>query len=451
MLDENTTMIEEERRAQRADESGHPMDGLFGQDYDFKRLQRGDIVEGIIVRVSPNEVLVDVGSKSEGIISSRELEKLGPEFLSQLKVGDEVLAYVVSPEDRNGNIVLSLARAQLEKDWRLAEKMFEAGEVFEGTIAGYNKGGLIVRLGKVRGFVPASQLATRRQRDQEEGLSGEEQRAHLVGQKLQLKIIELDRERNRLILSERAAVREWRRKQKAQLLSELNEGDIRVGEVISLCDFGAFVDLGGADGLIHLSELSWRRVSHPSEVLKVGDEVEVYVLNVDRERKRIGLSLKRLQPDPWTQAVSKYEVGQLVEGRITKLVKFGAFASIGEDDIEGLIHVSELSDQHVNHPKEVVKEGDVLTLRIIRVDPQRRRIGLSLKQVTSEEYAEADWRAGYEAVLAEGEQEELTDLAAEVEEPEPESDPGAGHLPAESTVEGVPAESTSVMVNQVTV
>ena len=332
-----------------------------------------------------------------------------------------------------------------------ASRRFGADEI----VAGYNKGGLIVRLGKVRGFVPASQLTTRRQRAQGETLSGEDLRAQLVGQKLQLKIIELDRERNRLILSERAAMREWRRQQKAQLLADLREGDIRRGEVISLCDFGAFVDLGGADGLVHLSELSWRRVAHPSEVLKVGDEVEVYVLNVDRERKRIGLSLKRLQPDPWTQAVNKYTVGQLVEGTITKLVKFGAFARLSDDDIEGLIHISELSDQHVTHPKEVVKEGDVLTLRVIRVDAQRRRIGLSLKQVASGEYAEADWQAEYEAGLAEeeegepelpeyaeeqeGQEEPVAQAAEEVEEAAVEADSEGEDLPAESEVEDVSA------------
>jgi len=455
MLDENTTMTETEGegegRAQEAAESDYSMENLLGQAYDFKRLRRGDIVEGTIVQVSPGEVLVDVGSKSEGIISYRELERLGPEFLAQLNVGDEVLVYVITPEDRNGNVVLSFSRA----DWRRAEKMFEAGEIFEGTVAGYNKGGLIVRLGKVRGFVPASQLTTRRQRAQGETLSGEDLRAQLVGQKLQLKIIELDRERNRLILSERAAMREWRRQQKAQLLADLREGDIRRGEVISLCDFGAFVDLGGADGLVHLSELSWRRVAHPSEVLKVGDEVEVYVLNVDRERKRIGLSLKRLQPDPWTQAVNKYTVGQLVEGTITKLVKFGAFARLSDDDIEGLIHISELSDQHVTHPKEVVKEGDVLTLRVIRVDAQRRRIGLSLKQVASGEYAEADWQAEYEAGLAEeeegepelpeyaeeqeGQEEPVAQAAEEVEEAAVEADSEGEDLPAESEVEDVSA------------
>jgi small subunit ribosomal protein S1 len=454
MPDENTTtIIDEEGRSQEIKESIYSMENLLDQAYDFKRLKRGDVAEGIIVQVSPGEVLVDVGAKSEGIISNREVERLGPEFLAQLNVGDDVLVYVVTPEDRNGNIILSFSRAQLERDWRRAEKMFEAGEIFEGTVAGYNKGGLIVRLGKVRGFVPASQLTMRRKRSQDESLSGEEKRAELVGQTLQLKIIELDRERNRLILSERAAMREWRRQQKAQLLTELREGDIRRGEVISLCDFGAFVDLGGADGLIHLSELSWRRVAHPNEVLKVGDEVEVYVLNVDRERRRIGLSFKRLQPDPWTQAVNKYTEGQLVEGTVTKLVKFGAFARLADDDIEGLIHVSELNDQHVTHPKEVVKEGDTLTLRVIRVDVQRRRIGLSLKQVTSKEYAESDWQAEYEASLTEEEpegleyleeQEELAASAAEeteeaVEEAVLEADLEREDLPAEPEVEDVPA------------
>jgi small subunit ribosomal protein S1 len=221
---------------------------------------------------------------------------------------------------------------------------------------------------------------------------------------MQLKVIEIDRSRNRLILSERAAMREWRRQNKEKLLSELQEGDVRTGEVISICDFGAFVDLGGADGLIHLSELSWRRVSSPDEVVQVGDEVEVYVINVDRERKRIGLSLKRLEPDPWSLVVDKYSVGQLVEGTITKLVKFGAFARIYDDDIEGLIHLSELSDERITHPREVVEEGDMCALRIIRIDADRRRIGLSLKQVASAEYADLDWQVG---------QQEDADLEAE--------------------------------------
>jgi small subunit ribosomal protein S1 len=215
---------------------------------------------------------------------------------------------------------------------------------------------------------------------------------------MQLKVIEIDRGRNRLILSERAAMREWRKQSKERLLAELQEGDVRTGEVISICDFGAFVDLGGADGLIHLSELSWRRVAHPSEVLKVGDEVEVYVLNVDRERKRIGLSLKRLEADPWSLVAERYHVGQLVEGTITKLVKFGAFARIFDEDVEGLIHVSELSEERIGHPREVVAEGDIRTLRVIRIDPDKRRIGLSLKRVASSEYLDVDWQEGYDQV-----------------------------------------------------
>jgi small subunit ribosomal protein S1 len=204
----------------------------------------------------------------------------------------------------------------------------------------------------------------------------------MVGQKLRLKIIEIDRRRNRLILSERAAVEEWRRKQKEKLLDDLNEGDVLTGRVTSLADFGAFVDLGGADGLIHLSELSWLRVSHPRDVLQVGDEVEVYVLNIDPERQRIGLSLKRLQPEPWSQVLDKYEIGQVVDVTITKLANFGAFAQI--DEIEGLIHLSELTDANITHPREVVKEGDQVSVKIIRIDPERRRIGLSLKQAEGE-------------------------------------------------------------------
>ncbi len=374
-------------------EAQHPMDALLHADYDVQSLRRGQIVEGVIVQIRESEILVDVGAKSEGVIYGRELERLG-EGVSELSEGQTILVYVVTPEDKNGNPVLSLSRAQAERDWRDAEQLFESGELFEGTVAGYNKGGLIVRIGKVRGFVPTSQIVSLKGR--RHSTDGEDPLAALVGNKMQLKVIEIDRGRNRLILSERAAMREWRKQYKEKLLSELQEGDVRTGEVISICDFGAFVDLGGADGLIHLSELSWRRVSHPSEVLKVGDEVEVYVLNVDRERRRIGLSLKRLEPDPWSVISSNYHVGQLIEGTITKLVKFGAFARIFDEDIEGLIHLSELSEERIAHPREVVQEGDVRTLRVIRIDPDQRRIGLSLKRVASSEYMDVDWQDGYD-------------------------------------------------------
>lgn len=382
---------EEGRETERGIGPAHPMATLLQETGGVAALKRGQILEGTVVHISPNDILIDIGAKSEGIVTGRELHRLDVEFLSELQVGDKLLAYVLVPEDRNGNILLSLARAQIEKDWREAERLFKAQEIFEGAVAGYNKGGLIVRLGKVRGFVPASQLTV----PEGEAFSAEERKARLVGQTIQLKVIELDRERNRLILSERAAMRDWRRQQKDKLLEELNEGDIRRGVVSSLCDFGAFVDLGDADGLVHLSEISWRRVMHPSEVLRVGQEVEVYVLNVDRDRKRIGLSLKRLAPDPWTLVDEQYEVGQLVEGTITKLVKFGAFARLSDTDIEGLIHVSELANDHITHPKEIVKEGDVLTLRIIKIDTSRRRMGLSLKRVASADYVDQDWSSGY--------------------------------------------------------
>ncbi len=362
-------------------DSGPPMTmaELLEQAYEIKAVQRGEILMGTIVSITPHEILVDIGAKSEGIIAGREMERLSPESLAALHVGDEVPVYVVKPEDEEGNTILSLTRAQAEKDWLTAQKLHEAGETYEGVVVGHNKGGLIVHFGQVRGFVPGSQLAS----DQRSGSTGKEgQWSHMVGQKLRLKIIEIDRRRNRLILSERAAMEEWRRKQKEKLLDDLKEGDVLTGRVTSLADFGAFVDLGGADGLIHLSELSWLRVSHPRDVLRVGDEVEVYVLNIDPERQRIGLSLKRLQPEPWSQVLDKYEIGQVVDVTITKLANFGAFAQI--DEIEGLIHLSELTDANITHPREVVKEGDQVSVKIIRIDPERRRIGLSLKQAEGE-------------------------------------------------------------------
>jgi small subunit ribosomal protein S1 len=363
----------------------------FTEDASFDVPVRGDIREGTIVSVSRGEILVDIGAKSEGVIDSREVERMSAGDRSKLAVGDQVQVFVVNPEDRNGNIILSLAKAEEEMDWRWAEELLDTQEIFEGEISGYNKGGLLVQMRRVRGFVPASQLDNIR-RDIRAGSSPDDRWAHMIGEQIQVKVIEVDRSRNRLILSERAAMKEWRESQKDRLLDELQEGEIREGRVINLADFGAFVDLGGADGLIHLSELSWKRVSHPREVLNVGDMVKVYVLNVDRERRRIGLSLKRLEPDPWLSIEQSYQIGSLVEGTITKLTKFGAFARLtGMDEIEGLIHISELSDEHVEHPREVVEDGQLVTMRVIRVDLQRRRLGLSIKRVDSDEYVESDW------------------------------------------------------------
>jgi len=381
-------------------DAGNPMASLLESEYAYKTAQHGDILQGIIMQISPTEILVDVGSKSEGIIAGRELERMDPELRKSLRVGQEVLAYVVRPEDQDGNVVLSLTRAQMETDWRKAEELYAAEEIFEAQVAGHNKGGLIVRIGRVRGFVPSSQLVSIRRRRSEGEEEGDEaddaELAKLVGKTLRFKIIELDRRRNRLILSERAAAREWRREQKEKLLSELQENEVRTGVVSSLCDFGAFVDLGGADGLIHLSELSWGRVTHPREVLKVGDEVQVYVLHVDRERRRIALSLKRLQPEPWSQIDERYQIGQLVQGTITKITNFGAFARL-DGDVEGLIHISELSDQRIGHPREVVQEGQLLDLRVIRIDSARKRIGLSLRRVNDTAIEDYTWEPEGEA------------------------------------------------------
>jgi small subunit ribosomal protein S1 len=274
------------------------------------------------------------------------------------------------------------------------QELHEANEVIEAEVTNYNKGGLLVNLDGVRGFVPASQVTEIRGGDE---ASKQADMARLIGSSLPLKVIEINRHRNRLILSERQAVQERRDVMKERLIDELSEGEVRKGRVSSICDFGAFVDIGGADGLVHLSELSWSRVRHPSEVLRVGQEVDVYVLGINAQEKKIALSIKRTQAEPWSRVAAAYEVGQLVRGTVTQLANFGAFARI-EDGIEGLIHVSELVDDRVSHPKQVVSEGDDLLLRIIRIDPQRRRMGLSLRRALDTPDAELQDVFGPEAL-----------------------------------------------------
>jgi small subunit ribosomal protein S1 len=370
------------------DKASNPMSALSAEEISYKQVKYGDIVSGTVVRVAPHEILVDIGTKSEASVATKEVDELGREGGEKIQVGDEILAFVLRPEDYETGTILSLARAQEERDWREAQTNLESGAIIEAPVAGYNKGGLIVKVGKVRGFVPASQLDFLARSRGERELS-EQDLASFVGKKLKLKVIEIDRARSRLILSERAAMREVRRDQKARLMEELREGDVRTGVVTSVAEFGVFVDLGGVDGLIHVSELAWNKVGHPNEVVKVGDTLQVKVLNIERERNRIALSLKRLQPEPWTTIEERYHIGDLVTGTITKLASFGAFARVDEG-IEGLIHVSELADRRINHPKEVVKEGDVLQLRVIKIDSARRRLGLSLKRVEDADYAEYD-------------------------------------------------------------
>ena len=360
-----------------------------GLGIDFP--SQGEIRNGTIASISQGQILVSVGTKSEGVISGKEFEAIPSTELSTLSIGLEIPVYVVNPEDSNGTLVLSYVRAREEKGWQEAEDMLASKGSFHSKIIGFNKGGLIVPLGTLRGFVPASQIALSR-RANISGDTPEQKWSKMVGMEVDVCVIEVDRERRRLILSERAASTETRETLKERVIDELKEGEIRAGHVTSLADFGAFVNINGADGLVHLSEISWDRIQHPGEVLKVGQEIKVKVISIDRDKKRIGLSIRQLQDDPWSNQAAAFAVGQLVQGKITRLTKFGAFAQL-EGDIEGLIHISELSEKRIEHPKEVLKEGETVTLRVIKIDPANHRIGLSLRRVDSMAYAEMDWQA----------------------------------------------------------
>lgn len=380
--------------------------------------QAGEIRKGMIASIGPNQILISIGAKSEGVVAGRELEQLTDEERAELKVGQEVNVYVVNPEDQNGNVVLSFKRAQEQMSWENVEKMIAEETVIETKIIGFNKGGLIVAIGNLRGFVPSSQISATR-RTQSTGDTPEQRWQKMVGQPISVKIIEVDRERRRLILSERAANTESRSTMKDRVIGELEEGKSYTGRVTSLADFGAFVNVNGADGLVHLSELSWDHLSHPKEILEVGQEVQVKVINIDRDKKRIGLSIRALQDDPWKSRVEKFSVGQLVEGIITRLTKFGAFARL-EGDIEGLIHISELSENRVEHPKEVLKEGDVKTLRVIRIDSEQHRIGLSLRKVDSAAFADKDFKMLTQGFNDNEQDEEETKEEVTKEEPKEE-------------------------------
>lgn len=358
-------------------------DLLRASEQQYRTLKHGDVVEGSIMKVGREEILVDIGAKTEGIVPSAELQSLTPEEREALAIGDTLLVSVVQPENNEGHAVLSLDRARQERSWRDLQKRFEGGEVIQARVTGYNKGGLLVNLEGVRGFVPSSQISSLTGGNES---TKQSEMAKLQGQTIPMKIIEINRSRNRLILSERQAKQEERESVRSRLLRELEPGQIRLGRVSSICDFGAFVDIGGADGLIHLSEISWKRVNNPKDVLSVGDQINVYVLSVDPNERKIALSLKRTQPEPWSTITENYTLGQIVHGTITQLTTFGAFARL-EDGIEGLIHVSELAEGRVAHPKNVVNVGDALDLKVIRIDPVKRRIGLSLKRVNEDENA----------------------------------------------------------------
>jgi small subunit ribosomal protein S1 len=356
---------------------------LAEQDADIKSFKHGDVVEGTVVRIDRDEILVDIGAKSEGVVSNRELYGRHAESSPQLGVGDVVLVYVLQPESQEGHVVLSLRRAGLERKWRSMQEQFETGVIIDAPVIDHNKGGLIVDCG-IRGFVPISQIVDfprRPQNDQPRDAAQEiaEKLQPYVGRKLRLKILEVNRKANRLILSEKVALYEERREKRDELFSSLQVGQRVSGTVRSIAPFGVFIDLGGIDGLVHKSELSWNKVNNPEAGYKVGDQVEAEVIDINHERGRISLSIRKLQPDPWHSTVADFKVGDVIDGTVTKLVNFGAFVRV-RDGLEGLIHISELSHQRVAHPGDVVHEGQTLKLKIISLDSERHRLGLSLKQ-----------------------------------------------------------------------
>jgi len=395
VTDQNQTLPDQGSDANKQGEhnnyNNQTMESLLNeQDLSVDLPQPGEIRTGVIASISQSQILVSIGAKSEGVVSGRELDQLTAEERDVLKVGQEVHVFVINAEDQNGNVVLSLKRAQEQLSWENVDKLLANDEVIESKIIGFNKGGLIVGVEGLRGFVPSSQISALR-RSQSTGETPEQRWQKMIGQPISVRVIEVDRERRRLILSERAASTESRQSIKERVIEELEEGKVYTGRVTSLANFGAFININGADGLVHLSELSWDHIDHPREVLEVGQEVKVKVINVDKEKKRIGLSVRALQEDPWRSRVEKYSVGQLVEGIITRLTKFGAFARL-EGDIEGLIHISEISEHRIEHPKEVLKEGEVKSLRVIRIDADQHRIGLSLRKVDSAAFADKDFK-----------------------------------------------------------
>lgn len=413
-------------------------------DGTLTEFEDGDLVKGTVVRIERDEVLVDIGYKSEGVIPARELSiRKDVDPSEVVSVGDEIETLVLQKEDKDGRLILSKKRAEYERAWGTIEEKFEKGENVEGEVIEVVKGGLIVDIG-LRGFLPASLVDLRRVKD----LSA------YLGQRLEARVIEMDRNRNNVVLSRRVVLEEGRKHERAEILSKLQKGMILPGTVSSIVDFGAFVDLGGIDGLVHISELSWSHVNHPSEVVKVGDPVNVQVLDVDLERERISLGLKQTTEDPWKQLVKNYPVGSIVEGTVTKLVPFGVFVELGEG-IEGLVHISEMAKAHVETPDQVTAVGEKVHVKVMDVDEERRRISLSMRAAAEilgyeievrgatepsepegEESAETAAQASEEA--AEGAAEEATE-AAEAPAPEQAEEAAADEAADEPAAE--PAEA----------
>jgi small subunit ribosomal protein S1 len=416
------------------DPTDQGMDEYLTNGYDYQAPRRGDIRSGVILEINEPGLVVDIGSKREGFVPAEDLQRLDEDTRSEIQPGATFPVFVLRSEGREGQPILSIYQALLRTDWLEAERMMESGEIYEGEVAGYNRGGLIVRFGKIRGFVPTSQVAGLPRRLREE--QRRQRLADMIGQPIGLKIIEVDRHRRRLIFSQRRALRAWQELQRERVMAQLTKGETRHGTVTSITNFGAFVDLGGADGLIHVSEMSWGRVDNPRQVLKVGDELDVFVLDVDRQRKRIALSLKKLQPDPWTIVDDHYRVGQLVEGRVTRVLDFGAFVEL-DLGVEGLLHASEMIGTPELNPSDIVHPGETLLVKIIRIDSRRRRLALSARQVRRSEWERwmADRqtaRESQEAAARESEAAEAAISAAvEGEASVPEAEAAIGEIAEE--------------------
>jgi small subunit ribosomal protein S1 len=415
------------------------VDGEVIPNYDatINVFTEGDIVTGKVVRVDKDEVLVDIGYKSEGVIPVNELSiRKNVNTSDEVQLGEEIDALVMQKEDADGRLILSKKRARFEKAWKRIEEAHESGTPVQGTVIEVVKGGLILDLG-VRGFLPASLVDIRRVQDLSE----------YVGQQLNCRVIEMNRNRNNVVLSRRAVLEEERKEVRQQIIDELNVGDIVEGTISNIVDFGAFVDLDGIDGLIHISELSWTHINHPSEVLQVNQKVKVKVLDIDRDRQRISLGLKQTQEDPWQKIVAQHKVGDIVDGRVTKIVAFGAFVEIYEG-IEGLVHISELANRHVERPDEIVSVSQQVHVKIIEVDSERRRLSLSIKRVDGENVrplraAEPPQAEEPTAEAATEDEAAPEGAAAEVPvvEEEPEAEPQPEAAPEPEAVEAEAAEA----------
>jgi small subunit ribosomal protein S1 len=397
----------------------------------------GDVVSGKVVRIDKDEVLVDIGYKSEGVIPSHELSiRKSVDPAEEVEIGEAVDALVLTKEDAEGRLILSKKRARFEKAWRRIEAAAESGEAVEGSVIEVVKGGLILDLG-VRGFLPASLVDIRRVHNLDE----------FMGQTLECKVIELNRSRNNVVLSRRAVLEEERKEVREQILGNLEAGQVVEGKISNIVDFGAFVDLDGIDGLIHISELSWSHVNHPSEVVAIGDTVRIKVLDIDRDRQRISLGLKQTQEDPWQRVVSTHRPGDVLEGAVTKVVAFGAFVEI-LPGVEGLVHISELADHHVENPSEVVEPGTNLNVKILEIDEERRRLSLSIKRVEGQNMPMGDLgeqiqdAAAGEAEVAETSTDEGSDgSAAEAEAEEPVAEEATAPAAEEPVAEEPEAEA----------